>query len=66
MRDATISMSEEDDIWKFIKVQVEIFLGKLMTGKSSNATLSDQCSDKILWQNIDVIKGKHEAEIVRK
>ena len=66
MRDASINMSEKDNLWKFIKAQVEIFLGKLVTGKSSNDTLIDQYSDKVLWQNIDRIKGKHAAEIGRK
>ena len=66
MRDDAINMIEEDDLCKFIQTQVKIFLGTLVTSKSSNDTLTKHHSDKVLWQNIDGIKRKHAAEIGRK
>ena len=36
-----IIISEEDALWKFIKSQVEIFLEKLVNGRTSNDKLID-------------------------
>ena len=49
MHDAVINMSEEDDFWKFIKAQADIFLGKFVNCKASNDTLIDQYRDTVLW-----------------
>ena len=66
MNNSEINMSEDDNLWTFIEAQVEIVLGKLVTGKSSKNVLIHQHSDRALWQNIYGIKDKHAAEIGRK
>ena len=47
MRDDVINMSEDDDLWKFIKAQVEIFFGELVTRKCNNDTLKDEHRNKV-------------------
>ena len=43
-----INMFEDDGLLKFVKYQVEIFLGELVTRKYSKCTFIDQHSDKVL------------------
>ena len=63
MHEATLNMNEEDELWIFIQSQVELFLGKLVTGKARDDIGSN--SDKVLWQNVDGFSGESTTETGR-